>query len=312
MCGDHAGVGREPAETFSAVRQDPHPPVGQVLVVDAGSSMTKLALVTGGDLTPLGAFPTGDDGPPGWLARFETLVAAPAAASRAINYVAMSSVTRHPLEQLRSWSRRGGVPIQVVSAESVDLPVDYRPRSALGLDRLANAVAVIERWGAPAIAVDVGTAVTCDVIAEGPRFAGGAIAPGPVAAYEGLVGRVPHLAQAGGLSLLGDLQVVPTSTAEAVRAGVLGGIAALVDGLVRRYQRLVGPCPVVVTGGLGPIVGHRSETITAIDPFLTLRGIHLATRPACDRDPSASAPTRERDARHGRAPQTVARGNGGA
>jgi type III pantothenate kinase len=273
-------VRREPAENLSAVRQDPHSSVGQVLVVDAGSSMTKLALVSGEDLARLGSFPTGDDGPAGWFARFDAVLTA-SVAPRTIGSVAMSSVRRRLPQQLRaSWARggRGRVPIRVLSADSVDLTVDYRPRSALGPDRLANAVAVIEGWGTPAIAVDVGTAVTFDVMADGPRFAGGAIAPGPVAAYEGLVGRVPHLAQAGGLRLGGDADVVPTSTAEAVRAGVLAGTTALVDGLVRRYQRVVGPCPVVVTGGLGTVVAHGSETITAVDPLLTLRGIHLATR----------------------------------
>src|SRR5919204_3478938 len=42
--------------------------------------------------------------------------------------------------------------------------VDYpRPRS-IGADRLANAVAVAELYGTPAIVVDFGTAVTFDVV----------------------------------------------------------------------------------------------------------------------------------------------------
>jgi pantothenate kinase type III len=49
------------------------------------------------------------------------------------------------------------------------------------------------------------------------------------------------------------------------------------DGLVRSYQRLAGPCPVVATGGLGPTVARHSDTITAVEPDLTLWGTHLAT-----------------------------------
>ena len=280
-----AGAGQE----SSAVRPDPHPTVDQVqvLVVDVGSSMTKLALVTGDHLTRLGTFATGGAGAVGWEARFDAALT-DAINPGSISHMALSSVAPVLADLLRTWWAapcRGPVPVRLVSADSVDLRIDYQPPSALGSDRVANAVAAVGRWGAPVIVVDVGTAITCDLVVEGPRFAGGAIAPGPGAAYQGLVDRAPHLAQAGGLALHGDLPVIPTSTAEAVRVGVLQGAAALVDGLVRRHQRLAGPCPVVATGGLGPTVARYSDTITAVDPDLTLWGIHLASTTTTLRPP---------------------------
>lgn len=275
------------------MRPDPHPTLGQVLVVDVGSSMTKLALVTGEDLTRLGSFATGGAGAVGWEARFDAALA-DAASPNSISHVALSSVAHMLPDRLRTWWAarcRGTVPVRLVSADSVDLRIDYQPPSALGSDRLANAVAAVGRSGAPVIVVDVGTAITCDLVVEGPRFAGGAIAPGPGAAYQGLVDRAPHLAQPGGLAVHGEIPLVPTSTAEAVRAGVLHGAAGLVDGLVRSHQRLVGPCPVVATGGLGSTVARYSDTITAVDPDLTLWGIHLASTTTTLRPPGEPVTT---------------------
>jgi type III pantothenate kinase len=250
-----------------------------VLLVDAGSTRTKLALVAGGDLVRLGSFATGAGNAAGWEARFG---AAAAGVLRAgVAHVAVAATVRTLPDRLRAWLRRAGhgsVPVRAVTAATAGLPVDYREPATLGPDRLADAVAAAERWGAPVVVADVGTAVTCDLVAAGPRFAGGAIAPGPEAAYRGLVRAAPQLAPARGLRPHAGAPVVATCTDGAVRSGVLRGVGALIDGLARDYQRRAGPCPVVATGGLADVAARYSEAVTAVDPDLTLWGIHLAAR----------------------------------
>ena len=56
--------------------------------------------------------------------------------------------------------------------------IDYPKPQSIGADRLANAAAVAELYGWPAIVVDFGTAVTFDVVSEGRSYIGGVIAPG--------------------------------------------------------------------------------------------------------------------------------------
>ena len=56
--------------------------------------------------------------------------------------------------------------------------VDYPAPETIGADRLANAVAVNELYGRPAIVVDFGTAVTFDVVSAAGDYVGGVIAPG--------------------------------------------------------------------------------------------------------------------------------------
>jgi len=64
------------------------------------------------------------------------------------------------------------------------------------------------------------------------------------------------------------------NTRQSVQAGLLLGAAAMVDGLVRRIWRELGvETPVVATGGLAPRMAGLCETITDVDPDLTLKGL---------------------------------------
>ena len=58
------------------------------------------------------------------------------------------------------------------------LGIDYPRPETIGPDRLANAVAARDRFGAPVVVVDFGTAVTLDVVNRAGNYAGGIIAPG--------------------------------------------------------------------------------------------------------------------------------------
>ncbi len=271
-------MGRDPAESAALSRPDLHPGPRRVLLVDAGSTRTKLALVAGGDLVRLGSFATGGGNAAGWEARFGA-AAAGVFGAPGVSHVAVAAAVRTLPDRLRAWLRRAGhgsAPVRAVTAATAGLPIDYRRPATLGPDRLADAVAAAGRWGAPVVVADVGTAVTCDLVAAGPRFAGGAIAPGPEAAYRGLVRAAPQLARAGGLRPHAGTPLVATCTGEAVRSGVLRGLGALIDGLARDYQRRVGPCPVVATGGLADVAARYSDAVTVVDPDLTLWGVHLA------------------------------------
>src|SRR5947199_7390623 len=67
----------------------------------------------------------------------------------------------------------------LLSAETVTrIGVNYPTPETIGPDRLANAAAVRVHYGAPAVVVDFGTAVTFDVVDSRGDYIGGIIAPG--------------------------------------------------------------------------------------------------------------------------------------
>src|SRR5204862_3027370 len=61
---------------------------------------------------------------------------------------------------------------------NLGVEIDYPEPQSIGADRLANAAAVAELYGFPAVVVDFGTAVTFDIVSQRRTYIGGVNAPG--------------------------------------------------------------------------------------------------------------------------------------
>jgi type III pantothenate kinase len=151
----------------------------------------------------------------------------------------------------------------------IALQVD-NPRE-VGADRVVNAIGAIERFGAPVVIVDFGTATTVDLVGEAGSYRGGAIAPGLEVSADALV---THTAALRRVELSPPRSVVGRSTVEAIQSGLIYGYAGLVDGLVGRIlSTLDRPCPVVATGGLAEVLVGHAQRIEHVEPDLTLIGL---------------------------------------
>lgn len=145
------------------------------------------------------------------------------------------------------------------------------PRT-LGADRIANAKAAIDTYGAPVIVVDFGTATNIDVVDGRGAYRGGTISPGLMLSANALFSRAAKLSsvpiEAPGAAL-GD------TTETAVQSGLVIGAAAQAEGIVGRIKAELGieGAKVIGTGGLAGTVGRATDLFDAIDPDLTLRGI---------------------------------------
>src|SRR3954452_9568583 len=58
------------------------------------------------------------------------------------------------------------------------IQIQYDDPREVGPDRVMNAVAAKEKYGAPAIVVDFGTSTNFDVVSEAGEYVGGVLAPG--------------------------------------------------------------------------------------------------------------------------------------
>lgn len=152
----------------------------------------------------------------------------------------------------------------------IEIRID-NPRE-VGADRVVNAIGAVQRFGAPVLVVDFGTATTVDVIDAGGAYCGGAIAPGAQVAGDALAAAASALRR---VELAEPKRAAGRNTTEAVQSGLVFGWAGLVDGLVRRIraEQDLGDLPVVATGGLAHLIGPVCETITHIEDDLTLRGL---------------------------------------
>lgn len=155
---------------------------------------------------------------------------------------------------------------------AMSLLVD-NPRE-VGADRIVNAIGAIERFGAPVVTVDFGTATTVDLVGTEGEYRGGAIAPGLTIAADALVDATAALRR---VDLIAPTRAVGHNTVEAIQSGLVFGYAGLVDGLIGRILGEFGSddVPLVATGGLAAVVvPHCSHAIT-LDPHLTLRGLRV-------------------------------------
>lgn len=168
----------------------------------------------------------------------------------------------------------GRAPLEV-TAELVRelLPIRYHDPGAVGADRIANALAAREVYGAPVIVVDLGTATTFDCVSAEGAYLGGAIAPGVGTSAEELFRRAARVPR---VDLRRPERALGRTTEESLRSGVLWGAAGQVDALVRRLaQEMKGRPKVIATGGWAKVVAPECETVQAVDEALTLKGMRL-------------------------------------
>jgi type III pantothenate kinase len=151
------------------------------------------------------------------------------------------------------------------------MPILYENPQEVGADRIANAVAAIEIYGAPCIVVDFGTATTFDVINARGEYAGGIIVPGVGVSAEALFSRAARLSR---VDVRKPASVVGRNTAGAIQSGLFYGYLSLVEGLIDRIREETGEAArVIATGGLAELIGGASSRIESIDPHLTLEGL---------------------------------------
>lgn len=165
----------------------------------------------------------------------------------------------------------------VLDARS-ELPVrlDVDEPLSVGADRIANTIAVTDRFARDTIVVDLGTATTFDCITSAGAFIGGVIAPGIRSGAEAIVRRTAKLPR---VELEPPRRVVGRRTEDSLGSGIFYSAVSAIDGIVERIRgEWKDDVLVVATGGLAPLIGPHCRAVEHVEPFLTLYGLDLAYR----------------------------------
>lgn len=163
-----------------------------------------------------------------------------------------------------------------VGEKGVGLPIENRlskPKQA-GADRLMNALAGREYYGAPLIVVDFGTATTLDVVGKDGAYLGGVICPGPNLSAKALnlyTAKLPRISVARVKTALGR------DTRHAMRSGLFFGHMGAIEALVERLKdEIGGNVTTIATGGLAGLFFGKTKSLDHHRPDLTLQGLRLA------------------------------------
>jgi type III pantothenate kinase len=238
-----------------------------LLAVDAGNTQTVFGLYRDAELVghwrvATEVQRTGDE-LGALISRFVDLIT--------VHGVCLSSTVPALVREYEGFAERwANAPILVVGPGiRTGIPI----KREIGPDRLMNAVAAKERYGAPCIVVDFGTSTNFDVVSAEGEYVGGVLAPGIEVSMEALFRRAARLIK---VDYVEPPAAIGKTTATALQSGVVYGFAGQVDGIVAAIREELGvEAQVVATGGLATLIAPHSKTISEIDPMLTLDGLRI-------------------------------------
>lgn len=159
------------------------------------------------------------------------------------------------------------------------LIVKYDNPKQLGADRIVNAVAALDKFEAPLIVIDFGTATTFCAVTDKSEYLGGAIAPGIKISADALFEKTAKLPR---VDLEAPGHLLCRNTSEGIQAGVVYGNMGMVEHIVarmkeemREYTKSDKPITVIATGGLATLISSEVTCIDHVDKLLTLTGLEL-------------------------------------
>lgn len=153
------------------------------------------------------------------------------------------------------------------------MAIHYDNPQDVGADRIANSVAALEKYGAPCVIVDFGTAITFDAVSAKGEYLGGVIAPGIGISAEALFAQASRLQR---VDIREPEQVIGTNTVGSMQSGLFYGAVGLMDGILDRLTRELGSeTKVILTGGQASLVAAASKYKPPVDPALTLEGLRI-------------------------------------
>ena len=167
----------------------------------------------------------------------------------------------------------GKRPIVVGPGVKTGLNIKINNPAELGADMVVGAVAGIAKYPCPQIIFDLGTATTASVIDSKGAFIGGAILCGVKTALNALASSTAQLPQ---IEIIAPDSAIGANTIDSMRSGTVFGAAAMIDGLIKRFETELGEkATVIITGGLGGVIAQYCESDVIVDRNLLIDGLRL-------------------------------------
>jgi type III pantothenate kinase len=193
----------------------------------------------------------------------------------ALDGLSLASTVPALIRSYEELAARVGVPLLVLGpGTKTGIPIRYDDPREVGPDRIANAVAALDRYGAPSIVVDFGTSTNFDVVSPAGEYVGGVLAPGIEVSMDALFAHAARLVK---VDFVAPETAIGKTTESALRSGLVYGSAGQVDGIVERIRTELGDetVPAIATGGLAELIAPHARTIGRVDAYLTLEGLRL-------------------------------------
>lgn len=156
---------------------------------------------------------------------------------------------------------------------NLGIKFDYENKETLGSDRIANVVAAYHLYKKGCIVIDLGTAITFDVISPEGIYLGGAIAPGIETSSKALFASADLLKP---VEIKNKEFRIGKNTTESLQIGIIHGFASMLEGMVENFKGKIEFTPLIIlTGGDAEKMGEKVNFSHIVNLFLTLEGLRI-------------------------------------
>lgn len=249
------------------------------LCIDVGNTSIHYGLVSGQNVQSAGHFPTHNfDSTPS--AEFAQAVASLIAQAEGVSYCSVvPAINENLCASLTEFAK----PIFHLTCETcTGLDLAYPKPHEIGEDRIANAIAAQEFYRIPAIVIDMGTAVTFDIISS-QGYEGGIIAPGLAVMTRYLHEQTALLPELKPEDLVNVEGAIGKSTVDAMKLGVAVGFSGMIqsildkvsDGLADRGE--LNPVVLSTGGSVANLTKEWAQKSEFVQD-LTLMGLGVAAK----------------------------------
>jgi type III pantothenate kinase len=247
-----------------------------LLALDAGNTNITIGIFEGRKLTARWRLrtvheQTADE----WGILLRNLFALNSLDLAAIDGVIIASVVPPLDSNLAAMSERyfHRAPMFVNSETDTGIKIRYDNPQQVGADRIVNAVAASLKYGGPCVVVDLGTAITFDVVSWDSEYLGGIICPGIGIAIAGLFSKTANLPM---VDFRAPERLIGTNTVGAIQSGLYYGSIGMIDGILEHLIAELGPkTSTVATGGQAELIIRGSRFVKVMDADLTLEGLQI-------------------------------------
>jgi type III pantothenate kinase len=166
-------------------------------------------------------------------------------------------------------------PVMVVGRDVVvPMPNRYAKPGQVGQDRLVGAFAASRLYGSPAIIIDLGTAITFDVVSAQGAYLGGVIVPGIRLSAESLFKKTALLPL---IHFERPRRIIGKTSRESIQSGLYFGYGSMCLGMVDALSKqLSRKARIIMTGGHTKIMKHFFKGRKLhVDEQLVLRGLEM-------------------------------------
>ncbi len=171
-------------------------------------------------------------------------------------------------------SLRENFPFLLVMDHETAIPVKnlYKSKTTLGNDRLAAITGANNNYpGRAVLVVDVGTAITYDIINESGHYLGGNISPGIAMRFRSLHEFTERLPLVGPRD---DVPLLANNTEESIISGVMNGILFEMQLFIDRIEEKFRDLVIVFTGGDAKYFDKKLKNTIFVDPDLIFTGLN--------------------------------------